>query len=432
MDFSRDCILEIGDLQHRAETLASGTASQREQAKALLSRIATLRSTGFSSLEMQARYADVKTEALRKESGFTPKAEKNFRLTTDESRKLTPLFEEYLRQSPSTYSADMYERRATVMLGRPISQTYSGTDGGQLVPLDFSENFFLGLAQTDPLLDENNVTLEKSDSYALPSSVAAEWDLSTIAAVKPGGTGNYGDAIQQTGQTVPATQASLLDPTIYKFTLEAALELVQDDPKLLDRIAKAMSIGFARGIGADLVNGSGNGFVPQGILTGAVDSGITIGTGLGSGFTASTGNVTNEDLLNVYFSLNRVYRNSPKCAWVMNDSTYQRIRASKDNAERPLISVVDDEERLLGKKILISPSMPGSGTSSPFVAGSIVFGDLSYYRVRLSQLAISKTLEVGNGAENGIFWYIGRQRAAAQVIDPTNGTTPPIIYAATT
>lgn len=428
---SQSAILEIGDLQSQAEQLSSGSKSDRERANVLLSRIATIRQTEMSSSEMRAKFSEAKTAVLSK--GMKQQPEKNFRLTAEESRKLEPLFEEYLRTSPTVFCRESYEQRGEVLIGKPISQTYSGTDGGQLVPLEFSANFFLGLAQTDPLLDENNVTLEKSDSYALPSSTAAEWDLSTLAATKPGGTGEYGDATQQTGFTVPQTQASLLTPTIYKVTLQADLSIVQDDPKLLERVAKAMGIGFARGIGADLVNGSGNGYVPQGILTGAVNSGVTIGTGAGTGYSSlGTGMMTNEDLLNVYFSLNKIYRSSPKCAWVMNDSTYQRIRNAVDNSARPLFTIVNDEELLLGKKILISPSMPGSGTSSPFVAGSVIFGDLSYYRVRLSQLSISKVAEVGGGIEYGYFWYVGRQRAAAQVIDPTNGTSSPIIYAATT
>lgn len=362
---------------------------------------------------------------------------------SDIRHKHSELFRRYLASRPEGFVYEKtsktyvgidetekdYEQRATSLLGRPISQTYSGTSGtqgGTFVPEEFSEKFFLGLAQYSDLMNPDNVNLEKSTSYVYPGTNAAGWDLSTFAAQRVGAPTGFGDAVQQTAQTVPVADTEFLTGYIYKCTLFATMELFQDDPLLLDRIAKAYAIGFARGVGTDLAVGSGINQIPQGLLTGAVACGLTLGTGAGSGYSAPM--VTNEDIANVYFSLNRVYRNSPKCAWVMSDESYQRIRLAVDNVGRPLINVRGDEELLFGKKILIAPDMP-SASGSPIVPGYVVFGDLDYFWVKASQMAVSKTLEVTKGAEYGQYAVIGRMRVNSTVFDPTGGNFPPIISA---
>lgn len=139
--------------------------------------------------------------------------------------------------------------------------------------------------------------------------------------------------------------------------------------------------------------------------------------------------VTNDDIANVHFSMNRVYRNSPKCAWVMSDESYQRIQQAIDNAGRPLINAVGDQELLYGKKILIAPDFPSSG-GSPYVAsGKIVFGDLDYFWVKASQMVVAKSLEVTSTIEQGQYAVIGRMRVNSTLFDPTGGTVPPIVYA---
>jgi HK97 family phage major capsid protein len=425
-------ILELLSEIRIAEQLASKdklSAKEEREYTTALAKISLLKQ-GVTSQQI----AEARTEMWRKSAGL--RGEYRPTLTVEESRKITPLFLEYLRTMPEsndpTEDRLEYEKRATVLLGRPISQTYSGTDGGTLVPLEFSENFFLGLAQYSPLLDENVVTLEKSPTYALKSSVAAEWDLSQFAAQRVGAPSGDGDAVQFVGQNVPLTQANLLTGYIYKCALNATLELFQDDERLMERVAKAYAIGFARGIGVDLATGDGIHDQPQGIITGAALSSpaVVIGTGNEAAGNQSAGSITAQDLLNVFFSVNKVYRASPKCAWVMSDGVYQRIRNSVDNVGRPLLDFRDDYEVLLGKRVYIDPNFSGGGgDTSPAIAGQVVFGDLSYFRVRVSALSISKVAELSGGIEQGVFQLIGRQRANSVVVDPTNGAYPPIVSA---
>src|SRR5271169_5535962 len=155
--------------------------------------------------------------------------------------KHSELFRAYLATRPEGVSSkgigndttrDEYEQRATVLLGRPISQSYSGTSGtqgGTLIPEEFSEKFFLGLSQYSDLLNPDNVNLEKSVDYRYPGTNAAGWDLSTFAAARVGAPSSFGDAVQQTAQTVPVASTEFQTGYIYKCTLNATMELFQDD-----------------------------------------------------------------------------------------------------------------------------------------------------------------------------------------------------------
>lgn len=304
------------------------------------------------------------------------------------------------------------ELRSTVAQAGQQSITYTqGAPGGYLVPNEFHDTLILGMAQVDPLLDESVVTLVKSPSATLRPYSVPGWDLSTFTSVK------VGESSQQSPQTVPTAVSKILNGFTYRAQLVASIELEQDDAQpVIDQFGKAFSIGHARGIGVDLVNGDGS-TGPQGVLTGASDSGIT---------TAAGGVISADDIENIFFALNSVYRNSPKCAWVMSDSTYRMVRKAKDSSNRPLISVVDGQEILMGKRLLVSPSMPTYNPSIGSCKG-IVFGDLSYYVVRVSAPTMRRTVETpAADVTKGEAMYISLMRADAKVVDPASNA---VLYA---
>jgi predicted phage gp36 major capsid-like protein len=177
---------------------------------------------------------------------------------------------------------------------------------------------------------------------------------------------------------------------------------------------QAFSVGIARGAGADLVNGNGT-TAPQGLLTAAANSGVT---------TQASGVISATDVNDTYFSLNRAYRNSPKCAWVMSDTVYQMIRAAKDSNNRPLLNMHGDDETLMGKKILVSPSVPSAAGSK-----GLIFGDLSQYVVRVvkNSTEITRSIETPGYAEMGIALYTAWTRVDANLIAP--GSVTPVVYA---
>jgi HK97 family phage major capsid protein len=425
MDMTKAAILELGDLQRRAAILARGDAKDRAESNVLQAQMKNIRELGLSSLEMGGEYAIAKTDALSR--SLRGRAT-NY--TQHDVERRTALFNKWLTSKDKSVEAEL---RATDMLGRPTGVSYVG-GSGYLVPPAFSSLFFAGLAQVDPLLDADNVTLEVTDGYSFAGEQIPSWDLSSFSAVRVGAGASDGEAIQQTAQTVPTTAANTLSGYVYKCTLSVAMELFDDvsEAYLNDKLSTAFSIGMGRGVGVDLVLGTGGSMMqPSGLLPFAYNTGLTIGTGSEQAGNQPSGNFTAQDLTRLYFSLNRAWRASPRCAFVCADETYQQIRLATDNFGRPLLNVTDDGERLFGKKVLVAPSVPYAN-GSPIVQGKIIFGDLSRFVVRCTTLAIQKSMENVSAIEKGEYDMIGRLRCDAAIIDPTGGTAnSPIVFAST-
>ena len=297
------------------------------------------------------------------------------------------------------------ELRAVMQEGTQTLSFTEGNLGGYLVPQEFHDQVIYGLANYDPLLDPDVVTLIESNTAALRPYTIPSWDLSAYTAVK------VGESSQQAGQTPPTVAGVTLNGYKYKCSLPVTLELEEDMfQPLMTQMQNAFSIGLARGVGADLVNGNGTS-APAGLAAGATASGIT---------TAAHGSLSLGDFTKIFFAVNRIFRQSPKCAFVMNDSTYLLARSAVDNAGRPLLSIENDEEKILGKRVLVSPS----------VGNVIYFGDMSRFCVRVSRLVAQRQIQLPGYVEKGQALYTGWLRCDAQVVDPSAGSVPPIVSAA--
>jgi HK97 family phage major capsid protein len=299
-----------------------------------------------------------------------------------------------------------------------------GASGGYLVPQEYQEEVLEGMAQFDPLLDEENVKLDVSLGEGpldqldrrLPTRVVG-WDLSTISAAL------ISEGSQSTLVNQPAIASDTLENYVFRAILRGSFAFEQDAyPSDLKLMRRAYEVGFARGIGKKLLAGSGNG-EPQGLLTAAANSGYTTSSNVPSNETTPPA-LSWIDFSSIYFSVNAAYRASPKCAWVMNDVTYQLACQAVDPGNRLVLNMERGEGRIFGKRVLVSPSMP-SGAGSK----AIVFGDLSHFEVRLSRMSVRRATEtVSTGGYLSVD-YIGLMRADSALIDPTGGTTPPIVYA---
>ena len=309
-------------------------------------------------------------------------------------------------------TGDISEYRGTILeSGKGDITSSAGSAGGYFVPTEFEKMVFEAAAQTDPLLSEENVGLiqDKSAGYSAQPKQISGWDLSTISSTQ------VDENTLQNPGTIPTVAGGTLNGYLHRLTLAGTLEF-EDDAfmRAMELMSRAFGVGFARGIGASLVTGTGSG-QPQGLLTGAANSGVT---------TAGAGAITLDDIESVYFSLNRTYRNSPKCAWVVNDATYKMIRRAKDTQGRPLLSVERDDEILMGKKLLVSPTLSANAGDK-----GIIFGDLSHFIVRLSALKIVRNSQAPGYAEAGKALYNARMRVDAKVFDPSAGGSAPILYA---
>lgn len=297
------------------------------------------------------------------------------------------------------------------LVGAPVESRSALTEAntGQLVPASFYNTLLTGIAQYTELMDRNNVSLIESEK-ALPLTVP-EIDLSTITSAI------VAQGVDAPPVANPTISGMVLKGFSYRCNpLASSFELEQDAfESIIDVFTRAFSVGLARGIGSDLVNGNGT-TAPQGLLTAAANSGIT---------SAVSGVWSGIDLAAVYGSLNRAYRVSPKCAWLMHDTTYQQIVALKDANNRPLLGIRDDAETLFGKRVLISPDMPvGAG------AKSIVFGDLSQFQVRVPKngVMVRRNVEAPGYAEAGAALYTAYMRVDS-ALNTAGGGVKPVVYA---
>jgi HK97 family phage major capsid protein len=307
-------------------------------------------------------------------------------------------------------------RSTPLQAGAQSILSTAGPEGGYLVPQEYHDETIFGMAQFDPLLNKDIVTLIESPDGSLRPYTVPGWDLSTFSAVK------VNENAQQVPNTVPPTvSGALLNGYKYMSSIPITLELEEDMYEATQAlIGRAYQIAFARGIGSDLVLGSGTN-APAGVIAGA-ENVYTL---------ANSGKVTLDDIESIYFSVNRFHRYASKCAWLMNDSAYQLTRKAVDTAGNPLLKVIKDQETLMGKPVYVSPSLPEYNASlGEQAAGSYcVFGNLAQFYVRVSRLIINRAWQLPGYVEYGKALYTGIMRADATVFDPTGGSVPPLVTA---
>lgn len=125
---------------------------------------------------------------------------------------------------------------------------------------------------------------------------------------------------------------------------------------LTDRLGK----NFAKAEDAAFINGTGTD-MPTGILS------DTAGAEIG----VTTSAITFDDMLRLYFSLDKEYRRN--AVWLMNDEAALSLRLLKDSAGYPLWNHTNDT--ILGKPVIICNDMPSVQEG----AKPVVFGDFRYY-----------------------------------------------------
>jgi HK97 family phage major capsid protein len=285
----------------------------------------------------------------------------------------------------------------------------TGSQGAFFVPSDFDFSTILRqqMLQYDGIFDSSAVTFIDRE-HGLPFTVPAVDFTGVKAAITT-------ESAQTTPSTIPTVALTTVSKPSYTYrslNMPVSIELVQDSFELVQTIlGQVFAVSMARGVGADLIGGNGTS-APQGILTAA-----TLGA-----TSASSGVVVAVDIESVYFSLNRISRNSPSCRWLMNDKTYGVVKKLKDTANAPLIAMVDDEERLYGKPISICPSMPDIAVSSK----SIILADLSQFIVTRTPLQIMVKREVPGYFEFGQVLVQCSQRFDSKLL--AVGTFAPAVY----
>ncbi|BEP14807.1 phage major capsid protein [Acidothermaceae bacterium B102] len=172
------------------------------------------------------------------------------------------------------------------------------------------------------------------------------------------------------------------DPTFGQITLGAykygalvqvSRELIDDSSvDLLGYLAMEMGRAVGNAAGADFIIGNGT----------SKPRGITLDTTLGvTGGLGVTGAFTADNLIDLFYSVAPVYRQSASANWMLQDITLGAVRKLKDTTNRYLWEpslVPGVPDTLLGKGIVTDPNFAATGLA----AKSVIFGDISRYFVR--------------------------------------------------
>ncbi|QGG47402.1 phage major capsid protein [Heliorestis convoluta] len=169
-------------------------------------------------------------------------------------------------------------------------------------------------------------------------------------------------------------------------------------------IEKYLKNEFARRFGREeenaLINGDGND-APVGILHPTAGAEV--------GITTATDAITYDEIIKLYFSLDKHYRKN--AVWVVNDETALYLRTLKDASGNYIWNHTDNT--ILGKPVEYSPYMPEIESGKKPIA----FGDFSYLWLIERQPLSIKVLKEKYILE-GQIGYAAYERLDAKLIVP--------------
>jgi HK97 family phage major capsid protein len=310
------------------------------------------------------------------------------------------------------------ERRDLLAGQQTVSWT-SGNTGGYEIPIEYETQVFESVAEVGELLDPAVCDFTVGDSPYLRPRILTGYDLTTVEASQ------VLETQQQTAGAFPNANSTILRGNIvYRITFAASVEAAGTDgdsgdiPQALAKVSRAAGVGFGRRLESDAVLGNGTS-MPGGILDGAGNYVYYTGAG----------KVTNNDINSIVYSVNRVYRKSKFCSWLMSETVLERIREATDSQNRPLINVVDGENILAGFPIHICPALGVVGGSLG-LNSSVIFGDLSHFHVRCSKPTIQRVTNSANTIEYGKILYVARIRMDSILFNPAGiSSSQPVVAA---
>tara|TARA_R100000808_G_scaffold24161_1_gene54965 strand:- start:3670 stop:5028 length:1359 start_codon:yes stop_codon:yes gene_type:complete len=186
-------------------------------------------------------------------------------------------------------------------------------------------------------------------------------------------------AIITEGSTVTIQSLNFAQVTLssYKYSsyVVSSFELLEDTAINLQAfIGEAIGVRIARGTNASFTNGTGSS-QPKG----AVHAATTTVTGS----TATGGDITYNNIVDLYHSVDPAYRNSASFAFQCSDGILSEIRKLVDSNGVPLwnVSLRDDAPNLLlGTAVNINQDMTASSTAS--AEKILIAGDFSKHIIR--------------------------------------------------
>jgi HK97 family phage major capsid protein len=276
---------------------------------------------------------------------------------------------------------------------------------GYFVPDGFYPQLFAALKAADPLFNDGDVTvIHDTTGRPLPIPVAS--DVENIAVV----VGEH----DQSNTEVDIASVSQKVLGAYSYItprMVVSLEAFQDLPASFSAVSLFKRFVYdrvARGVSADMLNGNGVGktlgLLPSLEALGTVPVVASGAFAVGEDFPDYTAanSIGPQDLANLLAALDPAYLASPKCAWLMNNSTLGFLNGLTDTIGRPIeiVKYFNGTPSIYGIPVKVSPSMPGIGVSQT----PVILGALDYWITRLvvgEDSGIQVFSEAPGLAENG-------------------------------
>ena len=280
--------------------------------------------------------------------------------------------------------------------GAPVKTMREGApaEGGYLVPVEYAREIITALAEQSIIRAAGaRVVTMRAQKLEVPSLAY------TVAAALTAEEAAF-DEREPTVNNV--------EFTAYKFTrlTRVSDELLADSQ--FDVWGQVLQPDFVQAFAAAenqyFTVGSGTG-QPQGVVTGA-QVGKTA---------ASTTAITADDVIDLYHSLNYLYRQN--AVWMMHDQTAAAIRKLKDANGQYLWQTGLAEgtpDRLLGRPVITNNFMPTIGANNRV----ILFGDFRYYWIAQREDMTIKRLDELYAA-NGHVGFRAYMRADGRVMLPS-------------
>jgi len=248
---------------------------------------------------------------------------------------------------------------------------------GAFVPLQFFDRVFFALKTYSPLFDPLRVSYLETEVGSLLHTPLV-FDIDQVAVP-------VAEGVFESDQDIQVPQHASTQPKTYRtprwiFSLEAEQDLARIGGAV-DLFEKFTIERVARGVGSDLLNGSGVGGHIAGLITQLLATNNSVGR-IATGSAESTGgtetgsnSVGVSDLAALYYGVDQRYRHSAQAAFIMSDDTARRLQSIVNKFGGILWDVRDGVDRIFGKPVLIDPNMQNVGPSNI----PVVFGDLGYW-----------------------------------------------------
>ena len=224
--------------------------------------------------------------------------------------------------------------------------------------------------QVFDLLRLNSPMLEVAE--VINTTTGADLTIPTLTAYSTASLKAAGSAL---AASEPTYSSITLGAYKYGFIAQAAMELVQDASfDLAGHLARQAANGIGAAIGAAFTTGTGSS-QPNGVVT-ASGSGVTGGTGVSGAFTA-------DNLIDLAYSVDGAVRRLPSAAFMANGATIGAMRKLKDSNGQYLWTPGlgnATPDTFAGFRVVENPYVADVATD----AKSVVFGDLSSYKIRLA------------------------------------------------